>query len=537
MYEMNGSFAKGINKSFNSDPSESVLDALFREYEQVIFRSIITSFGLDIYIRDQYGGDVDTILGVRSIKDDEDSLLDYKSVENKTAYEERGKYDHKDVEGAKTNFQKIKHNARAFYNEDPRNNTVQDAYEDRPLYFARHSDRRPVDKSAELDHVISAKSIHDDRGRVLAGLNTEKLANSEDNLKWTNEHLNKSMGAEEIPVYIKNHPELAPDVKARMQDAYDQAKASYERTIIKSYYFNFSNPNCRQFYKQAASSSLYNGFQMGVRQAVGFLITEIGFSVKDCITESDGTFIGTCNAITDGLKTGISNALNNYRFLFDMFGEGLLSGILSSVTSTITNAFVTIGASAGKIIREGWAAIVEATSILLFNDKEQYLCDRMTSAAKVLATGASVIIGTTVQETVSIKIGKINLEPELKNTISVFTGSLCTGLLSVSLLFYIDNGPFTAYLTKIYGEEERNLKRQGELFKQYCAELEKVDIKKLKIQSDYFFALSIQLDSTDDQQEINRLLRQAVTDLELPSVFGGNTIDECMRDPNWILKF
>ena len=68
-------------------------------------------------------------------------------------------------------------------------------------------------------------------------------------------------------------------------------------------------------------------------------------------------------------------------------------------------------------------------------------------------------------------------------------------------------------------------------------EVEKVDIKKLKIESDYVFALSIQLDSTDNQQEINRLLRQAVTDLELPSVFGGNTIDECMRDPNWILKF
>ena len=191
MYEMNGSFAKGINKSFNSDPSESVLDALFREYEQVIFRSIITSFGLDAYIRDQYGGDVDTILGVRSIKDD-DSLLEYKSVKNKTAYEERGEYTHKYVEGSGTNFQAIKKSAREFYDKDPRNNTVQDAYEDRSLHFLRHGVERPVDKNAELDHVISAKNIHDDRGRVLAGLNTEKLANSEDNLKWTNEHLNKS---------------------------------------------------------------------------------------------------------------------------------------------------------------------------------------------------------------------------------------------------------------------------------------------------------------------------------------------------------
>ena len=49
--------------------------------------------------------------------------------------------------------------------------------------------------------------------------------------------------------------------------------------------------------------------------------------------------------------------------------------------------------------------------------------------------------------------------------------------------------------------------------------------------------LSIQLDLVDDQQEINKLLRQAVIDLELSSVFGGHTIDECMQDLNWILKF
>ena len=109
MSDMNVSFVRGIGKNFNSDPSESVLDALFREYEHVFFGSIITSFGLDIFIRDQYGGDVDTIHGVRSIGTD--PLLDYKSEKNRKAYEERGVYTHKDVEGRGTKFQKIKQNA------------------------------------------------------------------------------------------------------------------------------------------------------------------------------------------------------------------------------------------------------------------------------------------------------------------------------------------------------------------------------------------------------------------------------------------
>ena len=528
-------FVGKVNKRFNSDPNESVLDALFREYEHVIFRSIITSFGLDVFIKDQYGGDVDTLHNVRAM--DSDSCIKYKSIENEAAYDSRGVYSHKDVEGPGTNFQTIKHDARSHYMEDPRNNTVQDAYEDRPLHFLGGSKGRPTDKSAELDHVISAKSIHDDRGRALAGLSTAALADAEDNLRWTNEHLNKSMGADEIPDYIEKHPELPVDVKERMMDAYAQPRATYEKTIIKAYYFDFSNPNCRQFYKKAAESATNRGIQMGIRQATGFLITELWFSVKDAIKNSDGTFGGTCRAIVDGIKFGIIEAGNNYKVFFGMFGEGVLSGIFSSITSTITNMFITTGANTGRIIRQGWASMVEATSILIFNDKDQYLCDRMTSAAKVLATGASVISGTIVQEEVSNKLSTINIAPDLKEVISAFSGTLCTGLMSVSLMFYIDNGPFTKFLTDVYGENVLQLQEQGMLFKQYCAELEKIDIKKLSWEVDYIYSLYLQLDSADSQQDVNKLLRMAVTDLGLPSAFGGYTIDERMQDKTWVLKF
>lgn len=529
------SFIQDIQGSFSADPSESTLEALFREYERVIFRSVITSFGLDLFIRDQYGGDVDTLHNVRSIGTD--PLMQYKSAENAAAYDARGSYSHKDVEGPGTNFQSTKHEARAHYMEDPRNNTVQDAYEDRPLGFLGGSKGRPTDKSAELDHVIAAKSIHDDRGRVLAGLSTAELADAEDNLRWTNEHLNKSMGADEIPEYIAKHPELPEDVKQRMMDAYAQAKATYEKKLIQAYYFDFSNPNCRQFFKQAASAAAHRGIQMGLRQAVGFLITELWFSVKDAIKESGGTFSGVCKAIVEGLKNGVINATKNYKELFAKFGEGLLGGILSSITTTVTNIFVTTGANTGRIIRQGWVSVVEATSILLFNDKDKYLCDRMTSAAKVLATGASVITGTVVQEKVSVRLSELNVVAELKDTIAVFSGSLCTGLMSVSLLFYIDNGPFTKFLTDIYGEGTRRLHEQAVLFKQYCAELEKIDIEKLNRESDYIYALSLRIDSADDQEETNKMLREAVTYLGLPSVFGGYTIDERMKDRNWVLKF
>lgn len=535
MKENSNIFVNDIGKNFYSNSSESVFDSLFKEYQRVVFKSIITSFGLDMFIRDQYGGDVDTVHNVRSIGTDPN--MKYKNSSNEAAYEARGSYSHKDVEGTGTNFQQTKHDARARYMEDPRNNTVQDAYEDRPLGFLGGSKGHPTDKSAELDHVISAKNIHDDRGRVLSGTSTVDLADNPNNLKWTNEHLNKSMGADEIPEYIAKHPELSEETKARMMDAYDQAKAEYEQTIAKNYYFDFSNPNCRRFYKDAALSAGKRGLEMGLRQAVGFVAVELWFSVVDAIKESDKTFEGTCKAVGFGLENGVKKIKNDYKSLLVHFGEGVISGILASITSTIINTFFTTAENAGRIIRQTSASVVEATSILFFNTRDQYLCDRMTSAAKVIATGASVVIGTLVQEEVSTKLKPITINESLKKVISAFAGSLCTGFLSVSILFLIDNGPYTKLLIRIYGEGNRRLDEQAILFKRYCAELESIEYERLDQETSYIYALAEKLQATNDPDEINGLLRATISDLGLPSVFGDSTIEEKMNDKNWILRF
>lgn len=530
----NSNYASAIKPDFYSNPIESVFGSLFKEYERVIFRSLITAFGLDLFIKDQYGGDVDTIHNVRQIGDG--SPMTYKNAANAAAYADRGDYSHKDVEGTGTNFQRIKHEARKRYGED-NSQTVQDAYEDRPLGFLGKSKGHPTDQSAELDHVIAAKSIHDDRGRVLSGLSTADLADAEDNLRWTNEHLNRSMGADEIPDYIAAHPELPEDVKQRMMDAYNQAKATYEDRVNRAYYFDFSNPNCRQFYKDTFAAAGKRGIQMGLRQAFGFLLTELWFSIKGQIEICDGTFTGVLNAIKTGVSNWKENARNNYKQIFSKFGEGIISGFISSLTTTLVNTFFTTAQNAVKIIRQAWASIVEAVSVLLFNSKEKYLCDRMTAAAKVLATGASMIIGTSVQESISLKLASVNLPDDIKSIVSTFCGTLATGLLTVSLLFYIDNDPFTKFLDCIYGTTTEELRRQGVAFKEYCAKLQQMDMSEFRRATDYAYALSIKLQSADSDSEVNRLLKKAQSDLGLESPWGDSSLDDKMNDPSWVLKF
>lgn len=49
------------------NPEDNLMDGLFKQYERVIIDSIITSFGLDFFIKDRHGGDVDTVHNVRQI--------------------------------------------------------------------------------------------------------------------------------------------------------------------------------------------------------------------------------------------------------------------------------------------------------------------------------------------------------------------------------------------------------------------------------------------------------------------------------------
>ena len=66
--------------------------------------------------------------------------------------------------------------------------------------------------SANLDHVVSRKELYENARRKQAGINTEDLANKDENLKPTNESLNKSKGAKSINEYISGREQREKDL-------------------------------------------------------------------------------------------------------------------------------------------------------------------------------------------------------------------------------------------------------------------------------------------------------------------------------------
>lgn len=173
------------------DPNGNVFNGIWKSYERVVLHSLVTSFGLDFLVQDQPGGDVDSIRSVRS--------SGFKSDKHSASYDARGSYDTKAYH-THPQYLEIAQSARRAFQET--GTMQQDAYV--PGNTVAYSNARALGKErrANLDHVISAHEIHEDPGRVLAGLDGRDLANSPDNLKFTNDSLNKQKSDMSIDVFL-----------------------------------------------------------------------------------------------------------------------------------------------------------------------------------------------------------------------------------------------------------------------------------------------------------------------------------------------
>ena len=493
MTSNNKSFVNGVATTAVLD-EQNVYSSIFQQYEKVVIDSLITSFGLDFLVRDQHGGDVDTIHNVRKIGQDE--LMGYKNSSNEAAYNNRPDYDARSYH-AGGNFQQTKHKARDTWQETYKD--IDDQYQSGKIGFYGHTNAVSPDKKAELDHIVECKSIHDDRGRVLSGLSGQALADDPVNFAWTNKSLNASMGAwaknkneryrkehgcdapmemVDIKAYVNEHPELDSQTKANLLAHYEKAKKAYDAKINRAYYTS------KSFFRDTTFAVAKTAYKMGSREVLGLVFSEIWFSVKDVIKEGRKTGESLFRCIGEGVKQGLANAKSRYKELMDRFLNGAIAGALSSLTTTLCNMFFTTAKSLVRILRQSWASLVSATKILLFNPDCLPLGERVRAAAKILATGASVVAGTMVSELVSKT--PIGVFPIAGSIIQTFLGSLVTGIMSCSLLYILDNNKainwIVSILNKIPTVENVVMyyREQAKLLEIYCADLFSIDLDTFK---------------------------------------------------------
>ena len=507
-------FAETSN--FYSDNNPDVVGSIFKQYERVIVESLITSFGLDFIVKDSHGGDVDTIHNVRQIG--KDSEMFYKNKYNQQSYENSDKYSSHEYHTHNT-YKSIKSEISIMR----KSGILNDAYT---------GERIKQDGYTDLDHVISAKEIHEDRGRILSGLNGADLANCNENLKPTNPHTNRTKKAHSMNEFLYRYgDEYTDSQKKNMRKLDSDSRKSYEKKISAEYYTSSS------FKNDVANAAKNTGIKMGLRQAIGFVFAEIWFSVKNEFSYiQKGLNIEMSEffkAISDGVKKGFENARLKYKEFFSKFIDGTVSGALSSITTTICNIFFTTSKNIVKIIRQSYVSIVEALKILFINPDNLEAGERIRAVDKVLAVGASVLMGTAVSETLSkTAVGVI---PVVGDTVQTFCGTLVTGIMSCTLLYFLDKSELSNKLVSILNNfhtistEVNYFKAQAEYFEKCAAEIMSIDIERFRKETYEFNSFANKLDNVKNESELNFLLKDTMRKAGISSPYG-NDFDSFMRD-------
>lgn len=519
---MENSYVFNTGKDFFPDKQENVMDSIFKQYERVIVESLITSFGLDFLINDRYGGDVDTVLNVRKIGKDEQMM--YKNSKNEEIYNNQRNYDsHK------------YHNHENYKN---KNKEIKKLKEQGLLYDSYTGKNIGYNGKSDLDHVISAKEIHQDRGRVLSGLKGTDLANSDENLNATNPRTNRTKKAHSMDKFLEKYGnEYTDSQKENMKNIDKNSRKIYDDKIKREYYTSSS------FSKDLTSAAATVGVQMGFRQALGFVFAEIWFSVKEEFKNFDNHFDlkEVLDKIGNSIKRAFENAKTKYKEIFSKFLEGSIAGAISSITTTLCNIFFTTAKNIVKIIRQTWVSVVQAAKILFINPDNLPFGERMRAVVKILSIGASVVVGVLVNEAVAkILIGLI---PVAGDIIQTFCGTLVTGIMSCTLLYFLDRNEkinkIFNFLNKLptFENNVNYFYQQAEYFEAYAAELMNIGIEEFKREVKKYDEFAVKIENVqNDPARLNNLLKNMLDTMGVKLSWSGD-FDTFMQDKNSRLVF
>ena len=506
-----------------TNPSGNVFDGIWKSYEGVVLHSLVTSFGLDFLVHDQHGGDVDSI---RSVRED-----GFKSEAHQAAYDARGVYDTKAYH-SDPRYREITQAARKEFNEH--GTMQQDAYVPGNTVAYTKASGLGKDRRANLDHVISAHEIHEDPGRVLAGLDGTDLANSRDNLRITNESLNKSKKDMTVEEFLEKKGDTIPeDTQQQMRKVDQEARDAYNDKLAKAYY------SSSDFWGDAIAAAGARGVEMGARQALGFVFVEVWFACKEemLAVPDNGEIKDYYRALERGIKKSVENVIEKRKGLLESFGMGFIAGSLASLTTTICNIFFDIDEKTIRDMRQIYAAIVQAANVLLFNPNDLLLGDRIEAATVILGTGASVLVGTKVGDLIAKT--PLGADPTVGAPIRIFCSTMVSGLISCTLLLCLDRSKFinkTITALNMYLTEDQSFSQIAYDFETYAAMIANVDVEQFRADTESFQCIADEIYMTDDDEELDGVLMNAFETLAIPVPWTGD-FDEFMGNPDNKLVF
>ncbi|ECP7242657.1 hypothetical protein FUY74_07455 [Campylobacter jejuni] len=328
----------------------------------------------------------------------------------------------------------------------------------------------------DLDHIVAAKTIHDDPARVLAEMDGAKLANTESNLKMIDSSLNRSKKDKSAEEFLAKRDErlkileeqekkgiLTPSQQKekekllkqkeiqdeKFKEQYKQNEKEINREVDKKYYTS-SKP-----YKEALITGAQDAAKMAAYSALGIVLKDF---IKAIIIELKVTFKEFGNEslkeILMRFKYRICKVWEELKIKWKDILKGsferALQTFFSNLVVFIINIFATALKSIVQIVRAGFTSLWQAMKIITNPPKDMPNEDIYYEASKIMITGlisAVTMLGSESIKNFLLIIPVFNAllffpipftEQTIGDALSLCITSACGAILSTIAIFYMD---------------------------------------------------------------------------------------------------
>ncbi|MGB6293870.1 MAG: ATPase [Vibrio anguillarum] len=549
---------------------------LVDELNKTITTSLVTTFGLDFLLfEDKKGGEVATVNNVRQHQNGDKEIYISDSVQQD--YADRGDY--------KPTKLDVNGNVMIDGNGKPKK---EDLYHSHPNYKAKGKEDKKRqqgaklvdeyrgqtmsgDEQRQLDHIISSHEVHDDAGRVLAGLNGVELANQDTNFQSTHSYINNLKSdhsvddfltivvpktienkRKNIEKYMQRLESMPTETKQqrhekrqlenkiaqqkeqievlesidedKMRVADKKARQEYDKQINFTYYTS------SKFFNSTVMESGKAGLKMGIRQALGIVLAEIWFELKDVIPQSfkDAEDNFTLEFFLEKLKYTSQKIWKRVKVRFkdilDEFKNGVLAGALSSLSTTIMNIFFTTQKLIGKLLRETWSSLVSAAKVLFFNPENLGPGALAREVTRILSTGVAVALGVILNQQLS-SLMSFPLGTEL----AAFVSAVATGLMTIGITYFLDHSKLMQKVWAFLDQFKSEARKTLEYFQRVNAELDRYLLELSKVEfnlsSEELSIFTNSLESISCEHEKGILLSNEIRKREIELPFESNNLN------------
>lgn len=319
--------------------------------------------------------------------------------------------------------------------------------------------------NANLDHAVARKELYENARRKQAGINTEDLANKDENLKPTNESLNKSKGAKSVDEYISGREQREKDLREHNERANKKIDKSNMSDVEKQTAKEKNNKRLQD--KLDANDELMKKADKEARKAInrdiakGVAKETAKKAGKDAmkqmavsalfslLKEVMNGFIRFLKSQEKSFQTFLEEMKKAIKLFFEKITNVLQTGASSIVGTIVTEIFGPIVSTFKKLaslIKQGISSVMEAVRYL--NDKENKNKPFGVKVAQVgkiitagLVAGGAIFLGELFEKLLLSVPGmqiELPLLGTLANVIGMFLASLVSGLVGAIIINLID---------------------------------------------------------------------------------------------------